>query len=85
MTKKRMSSSRKVRNIPPKEAENPDHTKGIERIRTFVFEALDPYSGEGLTIVETEPDIDVSVLVCCAYIIKAVLWMVMPSFIKERI
>lgn len=75
---------------PPKLEENPGHYKGMKRTGAYVFEALDPWSGSFVYIVEEILKTDsllaepVSFFTGAAYIAKAAVWMILSLILKGK-
>lgn len=69
---------------PPEMADNPDRLSGLKRALALVFELLFPWSGTGLYMVSQAAEIQIPVLMIAAYILKAMLWILIPSAITGR-
>ena len=62
--------------------ENPEHFKGISRIGAFLFEMLDPYSGNSLEMVRQIVEVSIGKWAILFYFLKPVLRTVLPMFMK---
>ena len=65
------------REYKPELVENPDHLKGIARIAAFVFEVLNPYSGNSLEMIRQIIEKTPALWAVLFYSVKALCWIVL--------
>lgn len=73
----------------PEKAENTEYLKGAARIGAFVFEALSPYSGSSLFLIDEAMRFEgfettISPVILLAYAVKAVGWIVLPLLLGKK-
>ena len=69
----------------PKEVDNPDHFSGLSRVGAFLFEALNPYAGNALPVVQEEFESDIGIPVLLLYALKSFFWIFLSTFgLKTR-
>ena len=69
---------------PPESVPNPEHLTGIAYAGAIIYEVLDPYTSTSLSLVKHEADATVSLFVLLLYMVKGVLWMVIPAILQKK-
>ncbi len=69
---------------PPEQVPNPDRSVGLSRLGALAFEIIWPYSGNPLGLVSLEPGWTVPHFALLLYIFKGIMWMGLPSLIKDK-
>ena len=69
---------------PPRQERNPEHLFGIGRWGGFLYEVLDPYSGNSLYLAEQESSAGISIHVYGLYALKAALWICAAFILKGK-
>ena len=68
---------------PPELVPNPEYLAGSDRIKAYVYEALDPFSGSALSLMEDVPDYRVPGTHLAGYALKALLWIILAGRRKQ--
>ena len=72
------------REYEPEQLENPDHVKGIKRMGCYLFELLNPYSGNSLYLYEHMDQNKVPIVVAACYILKATIWIILAGRLMKE-
>ena len=64
---------------PPEQLENEEHLTGMKRYGAYIFEAVDPYSGNSLYMVEQETENPLNRITYILYALKGFLWVLLLS------
>ena len=69
---------------PPESVPNPEHLTGIAYAGAIIYEVLDPYTSTSLSLVKHEADATVPLFGLLLYMVKGVLWMVIPAILQKK-
>ena len=68
----------------PRQADNPEYLRGVKRMGAILYEALNPYGGNGLfAAYEVESNINISVVALILYVAKALLFVLLTMGLKN--
>ena len=85
ISRDRSSTATKGKEYAPDRYENPDHMSGPKRIGAYIYETIDPYSGNILHMVGEELGVEISPASYMIYTAKAFIWIfVCIIFAREK-
>ncbi len=67
----------------PEWIDNPDHYTGAKRAGALLLEAADPFSGNSISLVSDDEEVQVPPVAVLLYVLKAALWILIPCFLRS--
>ena len=64
---------------PPQIVPNPDYLTGTDRVKAYVFEALDPFSGSAFSMMEKAAECQAPLIYPACYALKALFWIILAG------
>ena len=69
---------------PPRQEPNEDCLTGAKKAGAIAFEALDPFSGNGIELIREDADLQIPVWALCLYTLKALGWIAACALIPAK-
>lgn len=63
--------------------DNPEHYTGVKRAGALFLETADPFSGNSLSLIHDDEEVQVPLTVSLLYVLKAALWILLPCFLNS--
>lgn len=69
---------------PPRQEPNEDCLTGAKKAGAIAFEALDPFSGNGIELIREDAALEIPVWALCLYTLKALGWIAACALIPAK-